>query len=906
MPKFEVTAPDGRTFEVDGPPGSTKEQAIEYIRSQVEQGAQQSQQPQGQSLADTLASIDSMPVAQQNYDPEGSTTSYLGQQVKKGVAAAAGLPVDAITNALNLGIAGYGTIKGALGGTDLPQLIQDPVGGSKSLERFFLTNNNIKPTSPEAEVAGRFVRDMSGAAIPAAGIAAKAANPIASLAVQAGLTGLASTGGQVARTMAPEPYKDVADISGMLLAGVAVPAAIANRMEAVNALRDVAKPNNVNRLADRYVSDQITNDVRHWPGAAQNLDDAARIEQEIPGLKLRVGQASGVPSLLDMERRVAVAGPEQFNRRVLQDIEQQALIKAEAEKRLPLLAGKHDVSQRLTETQSQRQALAAALPESQADDIGRILRDTRSSMKGRYDQIASQKFSAPVEEAEKLNVRINPQGLVARTQEILGNPILEFDATNAPAVSRRILEASSQMEVKYTGPRLLDANGREMVVPRERPTQITFDQLKAMREAVNQDIAREAGSTSPNARQRLRALVEVRSEIDKTAQQAPESVRKLWNDATTWYRDVYAPKFLRGVNLKQSMKDMTGELRIADEKLASQYFKPLGDTPMKRFMDLYGDNPQAMRAMESHVLDTYRKYTVRDGVIDPKRHEAFMRNYGAPLKKLPELAENFKSLSTASSVLARREEQLIQAQKVLSQGQLDALKFEALPDAGIDPRKVNAFLTKNGASFAESISSLYGKKVADEHLKNLRDIAKAAEMADRGRLSDQAAPKQSTSPLSLQGGFGFSGRTVFSMIRAVTTGRTSGEDVAYTLGAQSASHRISKALIAAEERAISDPETAKLIAQAMKQPATSKEGMFTLKNILTKGGMYLVGGNKFAEYGKYRAAPFAIDANQGGLQSPAQQNSQPRQGSLSRIDGRMVPNPSAPTIKRTPSSGVRG
>jgi len=853
VPVFEVTAPDGRTFEVNAPEGATREEAIEYVRSQQEG------KPKN-DLADTLAKIDTMQAPQERYNPEGSTTGYLAQQMKKGVAAAAGLPVDTITNALNLGIAGYGAAKGVTGSTDLPELIQDPVGGSQSIERLLLTNNNIQPTSRGAEIAGRYVRDLSAAAVPGAGIASKAASPLASLGTQGILSVFASTGGETGRTLAPEPYKDVADMSGMMLGGVAVPAVIANRMAAVNALRDVTKPTQVNRMADQYVKGQIEGGVRAYPGAAQNLDDAARIERQIPGLKYRVGQASGVPSLVDMERRVATAGPEHFNRRILQDQAQQAAIRAEAERRLPLLAGKNDVAAQLAKAQVDRRSLAEALPESAADDVGRLLRSTRQSMKGRYDQIASQKFSAPVEEAQKLNVRLNPEGLLTKSLEILNNPILEFDATNAPAIAQKI----RGLDMLDEGPRILSASGKPLW--REVAKPITFDQLKAMREAVNQDIAREAGSSHPNARQRLRALVDIRGEIDRTAQQAPESVRKLWTDATTWYRDVYAPKFLRGINLRQSMKDMTGEMKIADEKLAAQYFKPLGTTPMKRFIDLYGDNPRAMKEMESHILDTYRKNAVRDGVIDPSRHEAFMRNYGGPLKQLPETAANLKSLSKASSLLAERELQLANAQKVLSQGQLNALKFEALPDSGLDPRKVNAFLGKNGDSFAESISSVYGKKVADDHLKNLREIVKAAEIADRGRLPDAATPRQDLSPVSLSSGFGFTGRTVFSMIRAVTTGRTSGEDVAYTLGAQSASHRITKALVAAEERAISDPETAKLISQALKQPATSKEGALTLKNILAKGGMYLVGGNKFAEYGKLRAAPLAIDATQYGLQ----------------------------------------
>jgi len=350
--------------------------------------------------------------------------------------------------------------------------------------------------------------------------------------------------------------------------------------------------------------------------------------------------------------------------------------------------------------------------------------------------------------------------------------------------------------------------------------------------------------------------------MDRVAQQSPESVRKLYDEANAFYRDVYAPKLLRGVNLRQGLKDVTGEMKIPDEKLAGKYFTPMGSTPMKRFMDLYGDSPRALHTMESYVLDTYRKNVVRDGVIDPARHEAFTRNYAGSLKHLPEINENFKSLSSASKMLAAREEQLMSAKRILDQGQLDSLKYENMPDAGIDPRKVNAFLAKNGNSFHETVSEIYGKQVADDHLKNLKEIAKAAEVADRGRLGESATPKQTVSPFSINKSLGFTGRTVFSMIRAVGMGRTSAEDMAYTLGAQSASHRIGRALIAAEERAISDPETAKLIAQAIKQPANSKEGMFTLKNILGKGGMYFIGGNRWPEMANYRAVPTAIQANE--------------------------------------------
>src|SRR5712691_3306020 len=34
MPTFEITSPDGKSYEVTGPEGSTKEQALERVKSQ--------------------------------------------------------------------------------------------------------------------------------------------------------------------------------------------------------------------------------------------------------------------------------------------------------------------------------------------------------------------------------------------------------------------------------------------------------------------------------------------------------------------------------------------------------------------------------------------------------------------------------------------------------------------------------------------------------------------------------------------------------------------------------------------------------------------------------------------------------------------------------------------------------
>lgn len=814
-------------------------------------------------------------------NPQGA--NYAAQQFKKGVASGLGLPVDATTNLINLGIAGYGVAKHALtGSSDLPNLITDPFGGSGTFERLFLTNNDVQPTGPTNQFIGRLARDIGAASVPVAGMAgrptaflpanpsvpallqAQASSPLPTLAAGLGLQTAATTGGEIARQVAPAPYKEAVDLIGQLAGGIAAPSYIAARVQGYNALRQAGSQENANRMALNYVENKLRNDVRNFPGAKDRLNEALALSDQIPGFNPRIGQASGVPSQLDMERRVATSSPEAFNRRALQDEQNRAAVVRQAEQDLPLLK-QNDVTDRLQTAQTERQDLAAALPEVPAEETGQTLRAARSSLKGRFDQIAAQKFNAPVEEANRLGVKVNPTPIFDKVEELQSNPALQFDATNAPAIVQRIKQVIGREMPDQEAPQLYGANGQPLYSPRDRIFNIGFDQLKAMREEVGKDIARERTSPTPNARQRLRALYDLQNTIDETAQQAPKSVTDLWNSARQWYASEYAPRFLRGVNLKQSLKDITGEQRIPDEKLPGQYFKKMSPTPMSRFVTLYGDSPAAMHAMENHILDTYRREVVKDGVIDPARHDNFLRNYGPALKQLPSMQEHLQSMGNAARLLGEREGQLSQAQSLLSQAQLEKLRYDQ-PDGtlGIDPRKVNAFLQKNGQAFKEAVSSVYGQKVADEHIANLQKIAKASEIAERGSLSASAQPQQSTNPADMRGKLGFTGRSVFSLWRAVTTGRTSTEDMAYTLGAQHVSHRIRMAMIAAEERAVQDPETARLIAKSINEPITSPAGKDTLRKLLAKGGLYFVGAQNYEPTSRYQITPFAIQATQLG------------------------------------------
>jgi hypothetical protein len=890
VPVFEITAPDGRTFEVNAPEGATKEDALAYAKSHFAAHSQQKA-----NLLDTFDQIDKQQPAQQVRERGAlQSANYLGEQSKSGIATGLGAPVDIANNLVNLGIAGYGVAKHALtGSADLPALNVDPFGGSASVNRGLDTllgylgfKPGAEPTGPINRAAGRFVRDLSAAAVPIAAIAgrpaaflprnpsvpaliqAQAQSPVPALLAGTGTQLAASTGGELARAAAPQPYKDAADMAGQMVGGIALPAMLLSRIQAVNSLVDAAKPENANRMATGFVENKIRNDVRNYPGAADRLNQALELQSQIPGFNPRIGQAAGVPSLIDMERRVATSSPEAFNKRAIQDEANRAAIQRQAEQDLPLLT-KNDVADKLQMAQSERQDLAASLPEVAAEETGQTLRAGRSALKGRYDQIAAQKFGEPAQEAQRLGVKVNPAPIVEKVQELLQNPALQYDANNLPAIAQRIKSVVGREEPGANV--ILGANGEPAYAARDRVFNIDFGDLAAMRSEVGKDIARELTSATPNARQRLRSLYDIQNAIDEVAQTAPKSVTDKWNAAREWFRTEYVPRFRRGINLKQSLRDITGEQRISDERLPGQYFKKMSPTPMNRFVKLYGDSPQARNAMENHILDTYRREVVKDGVIDPARHDAFLRNYGPALKQLPSMSEKLDSMGNAARLLSAREEALTQAKAILDKGQLERLKYEDHGTLGLDPRKLDAYLAQHREDFREKVAATEGAKVADEHLKNLEKFAKAAAIADRGRLSPNAYPEQSTNPMELKNKLGFTGRTVFSMWRAVTTGRTSAEDVAYTLGMQGASHRVRMALIAAEEKAISDPETAKLIAQSINQPANSETGKAILQKLLEKGGLFVVnsatGRKNYERMGRYAIPPFAIQSTEKGREA---------------------------------------
>jgi hypothetical protein len=138
--------------------------------------------PDGMSKADFTAKLkaNGYDVSKLESAPvQSSTPLPANAGLANFAASVAGLPVDTVTNAINLGIAGYGAAKTAITGKTGPDLIHSPFGGSESIKGGLratgmpgLNPDNPQPNSKMGTAQYEFVSRggaIPGGAIPAVG-----------------------------------------------------------------------------------------------------------------------------------------------------------------------------------------------------------------------------------------------------------------------------------------------------------------------------------------------------------------------------------------------------------------------------------------------------------------------------------------------------------------------------------------------------------------------------------------------------------------------------------------------------------------------------------------------------------------------------------------------------------------
>ena len=652
----------------------------------------------------------------------------------------------------------------------------------------------------------------------------------------------------------------------------------------------------------------------------QNKMNAALKARDEGHITLSAGRASNSPALVADElaarssTNASLAAAQQENLRNSEAVSSYILQGAEAPG-LPsrkvvidreinkLNAAREALIKRGEETQAQMAKVVEPLmPATTAEERGARLVELRGQAKVQQDVVKNALYRVAQNEADKAGALFRTEGISAKADELLANPILAYDPTNAPTVVSRI-RAMKAPEATPSG--ILDANGMPMPTTMSPPPPTPFKDIQALRTAVNQDIAVELASTNPNKRFRLRALTEMKNEIDGAIAESPyDAVKQAYTAATDYYRDTYSPMFNKGVNAKLAMQDSLGEQRVFNEKILDEYAK--NPTNVNNFLRLFGKNPEALALMEDHLAAKFANApgVLKSGILDPVAAQRWFDRNAPVLAKLDAAGvKSLRELSTTAKqaqYLADRQAAILTSEKEMANSKLanllgvkdpNAIVVAAMKDPeamgrltkslgqegskalassvmreaaesftyapemnklGINTQIMGTWLNANRTGLRIMFRAAYGPQEGAAHLTRLEDAYKMMAIQERVDIPRMKTAASEIGKDQLLQKVGVSTRTFFNLMRAVVGGRTSEADAALVLGGQMGSTYLNKTYNQLMQSIASDPEGSKQLLILAKGGGT--KGLSKAESVaqgkaigalLAKGGYYWVGGKYY-------------------------------------------------------------
>ena len=341
---------------------------------------------------------------------------------------------------------------------------------------------------------------------------------------------------------------------------------------------------------------------------------------------------------------------------------------------------------------------------------------------------------------------------------------------------------------------------------------MTVAQLDDLSSAANRDIQRLQSMQNPDRKAiaQLQAIKqEARTAIETTleARGNTEALGK-YREANRYFGEEHAPKYLTGVNLEVRLKNAVNEERIKPERVVSAYYKPNGTTEAQRFNTQFADNGPAKESLARGVFDLYKKEVIdaSGGVIDPRKHDAFMRKYAAANAEYPWIASRLEKNKVAGEIAKRMEDkrsvmgEVAESNLAKAVGTKDpemfmqfALSnkrelFNTLGRLSPEDRKNFAVAVLNRGwdeagkgqigKFLESeenlrllLRSAFGKEKADQHITNLKLLSRGLEI---NSAAPKTSPMQALTEDSVKAATGTTGVQIFSALRSI--GRRPGSE----------------------------------------------------------------------------------------------------------------------------------
>lgn len=688
--------------------------------------------------------------------------------INRGIYRLAGAPVDIISSALEaLGgqAARFANLMPGVEGVPAPR-IPEPVGGSAWIERQANAAGvpSVEPVDRSGRVSSRVLEEITSALIPTAGLLTKAqavrragqtidprsilapfANtPIRETVNQTALAGSAGSAAAVANEALPgNPY---ADIVASLLGSYGGSQLARTGGLAWDALGDMANPKRVARSdVGRQLVESMTDKVRDADTGktiragdvafGQNLDEARKLEGDVPGLKLTTGEATIDPGLQALEFKRRSGGPNvglyeqnrQANRRAIQNALDDAAPSAANDQatRAALTARREQAVGKAADAEAGKAAKVAA---AQADADAPITRA------GAGEIIRSEVEAALARargEERNLWRQIDPEGktqvdtrpIRQRAEELLAktpkteapgdtSPVIRELAgkTEAPELTGRSIDPELMAEAEKTAAKgmLNETEG--------------FDELLSLKSRLSDEIRAERAADAPNAN-RIRKLSvmldEVMTTLEGSAAKSPENAQAVeaMDKARAASRDLNE-RFTRGTAAEVTAVDARGRVKVENSELPGKFFKSGADgTPeaLADFERAIGGSAKARAALRSYALDDAARAAMKDGKVDAGALEKWIAKHKDALDAYPDIRRDLGNVASAQRELER-------AQR----------RTTLLKDAVNDPKKSTVAKYLDRETARDSIDAILTAKNPRREMTNLVNSLKGNAEAIEG------------------------------------------------------------------------------------------------------------------------------------------------------------------------------
>ncbi len=697
MPIFMVTSPDGRKFKVNGPDGSTQEDAIKYAQglhasTPAAQPAIADSQPPSSALAfgnrgiagNLGAAVDLMkagldaPALEYNKSPELPADAGMFARGARAVNQAIPSP--------NL----LGMIGGAMRGVGIQPTSEAPFLGSKNIADMMRSvgigvarPDEVATTLPAQVAEG--VGNAAGGLLPMGGamkglsmmdgavgafgksaLESTAAHPISMVAGDLASGGYSGVGGAIAENAYPNnaPAKSIGQIVGGM-ASMLSPTQIAMRATGAgaNAFKKTILPFTEAGATVR-AADRVQGLVPDANAAAAMLDKPTIVP-------LRPTQQIGDERTLALENAVRNQNPAIDEKFAQQDQANTNTLHNELLK----VRGDGDVAdtknllnerqQKFSKLLDARLQSATNNTEAAVSKLAPELRGSQSSVIAR-EQLDSALSDARLREKELWgqvpdNILVDKTNTTKTYDDLIKNTPRAQQDDIPRALMSKVLNGPDESNI-----RILGADGRPLLGDKVPVTE-RVTELQGLRSKLLEGGRKARAEGNYNSARIHDNLADaVLNDIGAAPERIQGETGQKIRDALDFSRTLN-DKFTRGEVGRILGTSRTGGEKVAPEMTLSKIMgggKIKGDVGLQNMLDA-ADTPELRGAVEDHLKEQLNKVALKDGSLNSSAARKFMSDNVDILDKFPQLKQSITDASTSADSLLAKSTRTNQVQKTL-------------------------------------------------------------------------------------------------------------------------------------------------------------------------------------------------------------------------------------------------